>query len=490
MDTITMYYDIGMEYLNIYASWWIMQYKTNPIHVILETLLIIFIIYVYFKRPSAKKSQLEPHEMEELIHEWEPEPLVPSADSGDAENNISTDFFVVEGRQGAIVSVKGVGDLVDMASFDFLGFATDESIKQECIDVLRTYGCGSCGPRGFYGTVDLHLELENAIARFFNVEESIMYSDSGSTVASVVPAFSKRGDLIVCDEHVNDNLLTGMLLSRNGRTGNSAQKQRRFIVAEGLFRNTGQIVNLPKINELKKQHGCRLILDESLSFGVLGKTGRGVSEHFNMPIDSIDIIASSLATSLGSVGGFCIGNEREVVDHQRLSGAGYCFSASTPPFVAKAATIALEKMTENNFKLQHQLKLNLNEMLEGIDQIPQLLVTSDENSPIIHLRLAPEWRTGDAMDEVDALCSIARMARDDGILIVESKYVHSAINLKAIRTKIGGNGRNVHKKNAPLCPSFPETTLRIVASALHKMDDIDALIESLENSVNELFANN
>lgn len=514
MDTVTIYYDIGMDYLNTYASWWIMQYKTNPIHVILETLLIIFIVYVYFKRPSAKKSQLSPQEMDELIVEWEPEPLVPSTENSDADNNISTDFFVVEGRQGAIVSVKGVGDLVDMASFDFLGFSTDESIKQECVEVLRTYGCGSCGPRGFYGTVDLHLELENAIARFFNVEESIMYSDSGSTVASVVPAFSKRGDLILCDEHVNDNLLTGMLLSRSKiivykhndmedlervlldiqkkdrRTGNSAQKQRRFIVAEGLFRNTGQIVNLPKINELKKQHGCRLILDESLSFGVLGKTGRGVSEHFNMPIDSIDIMASSLATSLGSVGGFCIGNEREVVDHQRLSGAGYCFSASTPPFVAKAATVALEKMTENNFKLQHKLKVNLNEILEGIDQIPQLLVTSDENSPIIHVRLAPEWRTGDVNDEIDALRSIANMARDDGILIVESKYVHSAVNLKAIKTKIGGNGRNIHKKNAPLCPSFPETTLRIVTSALHEMEDIDTLIESLDNSVNEIFANN
>ena len=168
-----------------------------------------------------------------------------------------------------------------------------------------------------------------------------MYSDSGSTVASVVPAFSKRGDLIICDQHVNDNLLTGMLLSRSkiivykhndmndlerilveikrkdAKTGNSPKTQRRFIVSEGLFRNTGQIVNLPVLNKLKKEHGCRLILDESLSFGVLGKTGRGVSEHFNMSIDSIDILASSLATSLGSVGGFCIGNEREVVDQAR-----------------------------------------------------------------------------------------------------------------------------------------------------------------------------
>ena len=211
MDSFISYYDLGLEYLNIYTKWWITQYETNPIHVILETLLIIFIIYVYFKRPSAKKSQLSEHEINDLIEEWVPEPLVPDDSNNSNDNNnssntamiandISTDFLVVEGRKGSVVSIQGLGDLIDMASFDFLGFATDESIKQECVEVLRTYGCGSCGPRGFYGTVDLHLELENAIANFFNVEESIMYSDSGSTVASVVPAFSKRGDLIICDQ--------------------------------------------------------------------------------------------------------------------------------------------------------------------------------------------------------------------------------------------------------------------------------------------------
>ena len=94
--------------------------------------------------------------MEELIGEWEPEPLVPPSD-GDGEsspsrygNDVSTDFLVVEGRQGSVVSIQGLGDLIDMASFDFLGFATDETIKNECIDVLKTYGCGSCGPRGLW----------------------------------------------------------------------------------------------------------------------------------------------------------------------------------------------------------------------------------------------------------------------------------------------------------------------------------------------------
>ena len=174
MDTIVAYAAVLQQSVNTYTSWWVEQYETNPTHVIVETLLIAFILYVYFKRPAPKKSKLSASEMEELIDEWEPEPLVPPSGGDPAGENgtdISTDFMVVEGRQGSLVSIQGLGELVDMASFDFLGFATDESIKNECIEVLKTYGCGSCGPRGFYGTVDLHLELENAIAKFFGVDE-------------------------------------------------------------------------------------------------------------------------------------------------------------------------------------------------------------------------------------------------------------------------------------------------------------------------------
>ena len=486
-----------------YVEWWMTQYRTNPMHVFMETVLFVFILYVFFKRPSALKvgQGLSEKEVEELLTEWEPEPLVPQVEAGAVE---AEEKLIINGKAGARVNVEGRGEMVDMASFDFLGFSTDEDIKEECVKVLKHYGCGSCGPRGFYGTVDLHLELEKSLAEFFSVQESIMYSDAESTVASVVPAFAKRGDLVVMDEYCNDNLLTGVMLCRSKvyvyrhndmadlervldlihnndiKTGSSPSVQRRFIITEGLFRNTGQILDLPALHRLKLKHGCRLICDESLSFGVLGKTGRGVSEHYDMDITAIDIMSSSLSAALGSVGGFCIGNEREVVDHQRLSGAGYCFSASTPPFVAKAATLALQKMQDSNASaqmltqsLQHRLRVNVDEILTGIESIPDLVVVSDEASPIIHVALSEDAKEDLNDDETNVLATIASYVRDHGhVFIVHSKYISSAPNLRV-----------VGEKSATFQPGHPRPTIRIVASALHTADDIDRLVLYLTRAV-------
>jgi|EP00945_MAST-04E_sp_MAST-4E-sp1_P005876 serine palmitoyltransferase len=499
VDALIRFVDTNLPFMSQYVTWWMTQYRTNPAHVVMETVLFVFILYVYFKRPSARKvgKGLSQKEVQELLDEWHPEPLVNHP--GPATETTHDDFMVVESRSGTRIVVEGRGEMIDMASFDFLGFSTDAEVKEECVRVLNTYGCGSCGPRGFYGTVDLHLELEDTLAKFFNVNESIMYSDSESTVASVVPAFAKRGDVVIVDEYVNDNLLTGAMLSRSKvycykhndmedlgrvldtiakrdrRTGQSGKTQRRFIITEGIFRNTGRIVDLPKIVELKKKHSCRLLLDESLSFGALGKTGRGATEHFQMDMKDVDIMASSCAATLGSVGGFCIGNEPSVVDHQRLSGAGYCFSASTPPFVAKAATVALRKMQTTDVNRIHQLKLNLSEILDGLEDFPQLTVTSDEASPVVHVCLSEEWRN-EARDEAALLASMAAFVRDEGgVLLVDSKYIEDSPNMRVVAERSASGVK----------PSVPRPSLRIVASALHTMEDIDLLMKYLGHAVDE-----
>ena len=106
------------------------------------------------------------------------------------------------------------------------------------------------------------------------------------------------------------------------RLKRNTTQQRRWIIVEGVYRNSGNICPLPEVLALKKEFGYRLFLEESYSFGTLGATGRGVTEHFGVSVNEIDILNVSLETALGSVGGVCVGT-REVVDHQRLSGAGY-----------------------------------------------------------------------------------------------------------------------------------------------------------------------
>ena len=305
-------------------------------------------------------------------------------------------------------------DVLNLGSFDFLGLSSVPTVKTNIRGALNKYGCGSCGPRGFYGTIDVHLEFEAAIAKFMGVQEAIAYSDSASGITSTISAFAKKGDLLIMDEGCHEAIRTGARLSRSTvrtfkhndtndlrsilegidaedrKKKRDAQQQRRFIVTEGLFRNTGEICALPSILALKEKFHYRMILDESGSFGTLGNTGRGVTEHFKVPVTDIEIITIAMDNVLASVGGVCIGS-REVVDHQRLSGAGYCFSASACPFLSVAATSALTHM-ENNDGLLGDLEKNSRALAEGAAKVKGMKIKGKQiqpESPIIHLEVDP-----------------------------------------------------------------------------------------------------
>lgn len=297
--------------------------------------------------------------------------------------------FVPNGRN-VVVTVEGKGkkEHVSFCSSDFLGLTSRPAVKEAVLDTLETYTLGSCGPRGFYGSTRKHLELEDALAGFLGTTEAISYSDAFAATASCIPAFAKRGDLLLMDSGVNFAVQTGARLSRSkvllfkhndvadlrkqleavrhtDRTKrDTSLEQRRFIVLEGLYANYGDVCPLAEIDALAREFKWRLIVDDSLGFGALGKSGRGTAEHAGLQPNKVDVLLGSLATTLGSVGGFCVGS-REVVDHQRLSGAGYCFSASAPPFLCTAATTALQ-LLEKEPELAKQLQVRSAKVHEGL----------------------------------------------------------------------------------------------------------------------------
>ncbi len=169
--------------------------------------------------------------------------------------------------------------------------------------------------------------------------------------------------------------------------------QRRFIIAEGLYRSTGNIVPLPELMALKEQFCYRLILDESLSFGCVGKTGKGVTELFDIPTTDVDMLILSMGTTLASVGGVSIGT-RAVVDHQRLSGPGYCFSASAPPLFSAVALANLSVLQDSvvREKLFSSLQRNIVSMHETLASINVFSLVTDapsetSYSPVIHVAL-------------------------------------------------------------------------------------------------------
>ncbi|CDI97595.2 serine palmitoyltransferase subunit [Echinococcus multilocularis] len=291
-------------------------------HLYFEICLIIGIIWLLFKRSYNihDKVKLSAAEKEELIKEWIPEPLVPA--SWTPPKKILERFHRASvGPIGKYVQFEGESGEVtpphlNVASLNFLDFIGDEKLNKVAIEALRTYGLGACGPRGFYGTFDVHLTLEKAIESFLGVEEVVLYSYAFSTIASAIPAYAKRTDLIFADEGVsqaiqeglrasrsairyfrhNDiNHLEELLIAQEAEDSNDlsrASQTRRFLVVEGLYLDYGDICPLPQLVDLKYKYKVRIILDESISFGVLGKAGRGVTEHFGINVEHVDVITS------------------------------------------------------------------------------------------------------------------------------------------------------------------------------------------------------
>lgn len=157
--------------------------------------------------------------------------------------------------------------MTNLASYNFYNLVSNEILKEKAIQALRTYGVGPCGPPGFYGTQDVHMKTEAAIAAHLGVNACIVYAQAFSTISSVIPAFSKRGDVIVADKAVNYAIRKGIQISRSTvrwyehndmedmkRVLEKVIKEqakkpltRRFIITEGLFENVGDMVDLPRV---------------------------------------------------------------------------------------------------------------------------------------------------------------------------------------------------------------------------------------------------
>ncbi|XP_038049592.1 serine palmitoyltransferase 1-like [Patiria miniata] len=410
-------------------------------HLIFEGLLIIFIIRLLLSKSYSIQSKmvLTEKEKDQLIEEWTPEPLVPKL----PDDYEPIKYRTVTQQGGSMLTVDGKQG-INLGTFNFLGMLGRKETADAAVKSLKKYGVGTCGPRGFYGTMDVHLDFEERIAKFFGMEMGILYSYGFSTVASCIPAYSKRGDIIFCDEGVCFAVQMGLLASRSQikffkhndmedlerlleeqviedkKNPKKAKKTRKFMVVEGLYTNTGQITPINKLVEFKYKYKVRIFLDESMSFGVLGKTGHGVTEHFGIDVTDIDLISACMENSLGTLGGFCVGS-KYVVDHQRLSGLGYCFSASLPPMLASAAMAALDIM-EDDPTMASRLQARSEHVHEELAKIAEMKVAGDPVAPIKHLYVR---ETGDkTRQEIMKLLElIVNMAMDEGVVLTTACYL-------------------------------------------------------------------
>ncbi|KAI3382184.1 hypothetical protein SNEBB_008845 [Seison nebaliae] len=377
-------------------------------HIVAEVLLLLWITFMIIqrRRREANEIVLTFSEKKRLIDEWNPCPLIESS----SESKLVYEPILLT-KPKKYIRIEGFdNEMLNCISYNFLGLNKEEEIEENAVKALHKYGVGSCGPRGFYGTMDVHLNLEGRLKDFLKVEETIHYSYNFSTIASAIPAYAKRGDILFADENCNFPIQQGMLASkckthyfhsnnmkhlrqllstedeRHTENGEKQMKPRYFVIVEGISMNTGVICDLKELVKLKYEFKFRIFLDESISIGTLGRTGRGVTEHLHVPIEEIDMVTGSMEHCLGGIGGFCAGSTF-VIDHQRLSGLGYCFSASLPPILATTAIEALNEIDKHSDFIT-TLQTTCSKLHKLIKtQLLSFTTNSDELSPIKHLFL-------------------------------------------------------------------------------------------------------
>lgn len=300
---------------------------------------------------------------EERLAAFTPEPLVKSR-----EHPLTKDEL-------EICAVREDENTIDLAKTNYLDMLNNEHIKKKSEDIIRKYGVGTCGPRAFYGTTDVHLELEARVAKFMGMEESIVYSYGFVAISSSIAAYCKKSDIVFTDIHCNIPIQQGLQSAKSKviyfdhqnpesfteevRKVVESEKgckkpARKFLVVEGISWKTGKILPLPEFLETAEANKIRVFLEDSYSIGVLGEKGQGLMEYYNIDPYRLDMIIATMETAVGSIGGFCAGAEG-TIEHQRLSGSGYIFSASLPTFLVKAGIESLDLIEEN--KPHHKLRI-------------------------------------------------------------------------------------------------------------------------------------
>ncbi|KAF2175058.1 PLP-dependent transferase [Zopfia rhizophila CBS 207.26] len=427
------------------------SYQNDPVRSAIELFLFLFAVR-YLLAPSystqkKKHVELTEEEIDELVDDWTPEPLVAApAQLQDSENEKRP---IIVGPTGPKSKLSNGKTVTNLASYNVYNFVANETLKEKAIQTLRTYGVGPCGPPGFYGTQDVHMKTEADVAAHLGSPACIVYAQSFSTISSVIPSFSKRGDIIVADKAVNFSIRKGIQISRSTVrwfehndmedlekvlkkvTKEQAKKPltRRFIITEGLFENVGDVVNLPKLIELKLRYKFRLILDETWSYGVLGRTGRGVTEAQNVDATEVDMIIGSLSGPLCAAGGFCAGTE-EVVEHQRISSASYTYSAALPALLATTASETIAMLQEQPDILAG-LRENIKSMWAQLDpRSDWIKCTSAVDNPVMLLVLKPETvasKNLSLQDQDQVLQEVVDECVANGVLITRLKSMPAAL---------------------------------------------------------------
>jgi 8-amino-7-oxononanoate synthase len=265
-------------------------------------------------------------------------------------------FRAIEANEGPVVQIEG-RKIIMAGSNNYLGLTSHPKVKEAAIKAVEKYGTGCSGSRYLTGTLDLHIELEDRLAKFFNKEKVLLFSTGYQTAQGIIPTLVQRGDYAISDKDNHACIVAGNLMAKGATADFVRYKHNdmkdlervisklpeeagKLIVSDGVFSTGGEIVELPTLNKIAKKYGAKTLIDDAHAVGVIGKNGKGTASEFNLEND-IDLTMGTFSKTFASLGGFVAGSER-VINYIKHFAPALIFSASPTPASVAAALAALD----------------------------------------------------------------------------------------------------------------------------------------------------
>ncbi len=294
------------------------------------------------------------------------------------------------------VQVTGHGEMLMFGSYSYLGLIGHPRVNAAAIDAVKRYGTGTNGVRLLAGTLPIHNQLEERIAELKGTQDAITFSSGYAANVSTISALVGRHDAVFCDKLDHASIVDGCRLSGaklvrfnhndvddlDRRLALNADSAQKLVVVDGVYSMDGDVADLPGLRRVCDRHGALLMVDEAHALGVIGATGKGIEEHFNLPPATVDIKMGTLSKAIPSVGGY-VASSRELVSTLKHQARAFIYSAALPPASAAASLAALNVMQEEPERVQ-RLQSNAAYMLRTLREAGfDLLQSETAIAPVI-----------------------------------------------------------------------------------------------------------
>jgi len=311
-------------------------------------------------------------------------------------------FRPIQENEGPVVRMEG-RKIIMAGSNNYLGLTAHPKVKEAAIKAVKKYGSGCSGSRYLTGTLDIHIELEEKLAKFFNREAVLLFSTGYQTAQGIIPTLVQRGDYVISDKDNHACIIAGNLMAKGALAEFIRYKHNdmddlervvkklppdssMLIVSDGVFSTGGEIVDLPRLNKIAKEVNARILIDDAHAIGIIGKGGRGTASEFDLE-DEIDLTMGTFSKTFASLGGFVVGEER-VINYLKHYSPALIFSASPTPAAVAAALAALEileqepervtQLVNNAEKVRKSLKEAGFTVIDGRTGIVPVIIGDDD----------------------------------------------------------------------------------------------------------------